>query len=822
MIKSIVNFSGSRPYYVIAGWIVLMILAGGLSQQYLESALSSGGQGATTDLEYILAEKMRDEKTSSNPESENWESILIEEQTSQQKQNTSEQEEEQGEDNQESSGDYRYASESVIITSEKFNTSSEEYASIMQKYLNELQSKFNLDEQIISEYSNLEQMPGYGTYFGPSPDFTSMSIPIYFMQDDFIEPFIKFNEEFSDDNFQFYLVGENTIEYTFAHLAEEELLTGETIGISVALIILAVIFGYVISAIIPIILAIVSIFVSLGIVSVIGQVVDLNDFVPNIIAMMGLAVGIDYCLFILSRYREERDLGLDKQAAIVSSGSTAGRAVVFSGITVVFALIGMFIIPEQTFQAFGVGAILVVFVAVFAGISLLPAIIGVLGDKVDSVYVPKRLSILIYLVAFLAVALTQGVGPQVLFAAIGVMFLLTIISILRKFNVIKLSIFEDSKAKKSDDSGIWNTITIQVMKRPAISMALAAGFLLLLSYFYLDLDKGTSGISVLPDDEPAKKGFNLLSEKWGYGSNVTANIMIEADTSSSELVKSVQNLEKSINDDPGFLRPEVNFYPSVDFLEIQSRVPGDPNGMESLNSIRRLRNDIIPLAFSNMKENSYTIYVGGESAATVDSVKTTDDYFPIVLGLVLSLSLILLLLAFRSLTVAFASIIMNLLSVGAAYGLLVLVFQKGFLIDIFGFQQVDQLEFWLPLFMFSILFGLSMDYHVFMLSRIKERYDETKSSDESVAFGLRKTASIITGAALIMVAVFGGFALGKIAFFQSMGFGLGAAVLIDATIVRSILVPSVLKLLGDKSWYLPSWLEWIPNISIEGTPEKQK
>ena len=268
------------------------------------------------------------------------------------------------------------------------------------------------------------------------------------MQDDFIEPFIKFNEEFSDDNFQFYLVGENTIEYTFAHLAEEDLLTGETIGISVALIILAVIFGYVISAIIPIILAIVSIFVSLGIVSVIGQVVDLNDFVPNIIAMMGLAVGIDYCLFILSRYREERDLGLDKQAAIVSSGSTAGRAVVFSGITVVFALIGMFIIPEQTFQAFGVGAILVVFVAVFAGISLLPAIIGVLGDKVDSVYVPKRLSILIYLVAFLAVALTQGVGPQVLFAAIGVIFLLTIISILRKFNVIKLSIFEDSNEKE--------------------------------------------------------------------------------------------------------------------------------------------------------------------------------------------------------------------------------------------------------------------------------------------------------------------------------------------------------------------------------------
>ena len=213
--------------------------------------------------------------------------------------------------------------------------------------------------------------------------------------------------------------------------------------------------------------------------------------------------------------------------------------------------------------------------------------------------------------------------------------------------------------------------------------------------------------------------------------------------------------------------------------------------------------------------------MGGTSAQVVDAVTMTDDYFPLVLGIVLFLSLFLLLLAFRSITISIASIIMNLLSVGASYGLLVLVFQKGFLIDIIGFQQVDQLEFWLPLFMFSILFGLSMDYHVFMLSRIKENYDQTRSTDNSVAFGLRKTASIITGAALIMVAVFGGFALGEITFFQSMGFGLGAAVLIDATIVRSILVPSVMKILGTKAWYLPGWLNWLPNISIEGSTEKE-
>ena len=217
-----------------------------------------------------------------------------------------------------------------------------------------------------------------------------------------------------------------------------------------------------------------------------------------------------------------------------------------------------------------------------------------------------------------------------------------------------------------------------------------------------------------------------------------------------------------------------------------------------------------------MDPDEYTIYVGGSTAEIVDSVESVNESFPYVIGLVLLLSLLLLLFAFRSVTIPVASIVMNLLSVGASYGLLVLVFQKGFMIDIFGFEQVDQIEFWLPLFMFTILFGLSMDYHVFMLSRIKENFDETKSANESVAFGLRTTASIITGAALIMVAVFGGFALGDITFFQSMGFGLGAAVLIDATIVRSILVPSVMKILGESAWYLPSWLNWLPNISIEG------
>jgi RND superfamily putative drug exporter len=304
--------------------------------------------------------------------------------------------------------------------------------------------------------------------------------------------------------------------------------------------------------------------------------------------------------------------------------------------------------------------------------------------------------------------------------------------------------------------------------------------LLVLSYFYLDLEKGTSGISVLPDELPAKKGFELLDAKFGFGSDAPALIAIAGDVD-SPLIAGALTKPGLITDDEGLQSPEVRIEPSVGLARLRSKISGDPQNQTVLTTIRQLREELIPEAFEGVPEGSYEVLVGVSAFEVVDSVKITDEYLPIVFAAVLSLSFVLLLFAFRSITISIASIFMNLLSVGAAYGLAVLVFQKGFLIDVFGFEQVDQIEFWLPLFMFSILFGLSMDYHVFMFSRIKERYDETGLAAESVAFGLQKTASIITGAALIMVAVFGGFALGDIAFFLSMGFGLGAAVLLDAT-----------------------------------------
>ena len=778
------SFSGRKPKTVILLWIAVMITAGLLSFNFLDSALGGNGQGSTIDLENMLASDLKDRKISE------LNSI-------------------NGKEPADSQSSQPGSDIILVVNSSKSVFPSEEYFQKLNSFFLDIQSeidKSGLDEKVgdVQDYQIV-----------PSEDGTTIMIQVPFVRSSLVGPLIHITEEFNDEEFKFYFIGTATIEHTFQELAEKDLVTGETIGISVALIILALVFGSVTSALIPVILAIVSIFVAIGLVSIIGQIIDLNDFVTNIMTMMGLAVGIDYCLFILSRYREERISGLDKIDAITNTGSTAGRAVMFSGLTVVFALLGMFIIPEKTFHAFGVGSIVVVFVAVMAGITLLPAIIGLMGDRVNSFKVPKKLTLILYLIGFFIVAFTYGLGPILLLVSIAVLLILILISIFQK-NGLKIKFLNIDDDENKSDGKFWNAITLQVMKRPYMSMLLATSLLIFLSYFYFDLEKGTSGISVLPEDEPVKIGFELLDEKFGFGQDAPATIVIDADINSPDVERSILNLEKLIIEDEGFNSPEITLYPEINFAELNSNIPGDPNGQKAVNSIKRLRNEIIPSAFKNVPESKYNILVGGSTAQIVDSVESTDEYFPYVVGLVLLLSLILLLFAFRSITISIASIIMNLLSVGASYGLLVLVFQKGFMIDIFGFEQVDQLEFWLPLFMFSILFGLSMDYHVFMLSRIKENYDKTKSPDQSVAFGLRTTASIITGAALIMVAVFGGFALGDIAFFQSMGFGLGAAVLLDATIVRSVLVPSVMKLLGDKAWYLPSWLNWIPNISIEG------
>ncbi|MDA1257032.1 MAG: MMPL family transporter [Chloroflexi bacterium] len=788
---SLASVSGRHPWWTLLGWVLVLVGAFALVSTLVADALD-GEDGPTQILEFERARILVNERFGPLDESD----------------------EDAGPTGPDAGG-RSTLTEFVLVTSDSALPGEAAFTARVAEFndaLNAAQTEAGV-QVLVGNFGDYENEV--------SEDGTTLlaTVQVFASEEDEIAVLTDVTEEFTKDGFEFFMLGDASVNRTFSELAESDLATGETIGIGIAIIILALVFGAVVAAFIPIILAIVAVFTAIGLTGIIGQFVELNEFVPNIITMMGLAVGIDYSLFILSRYREERAKGLDRQAAIDASGRTAGRAVFFSGVTVVLALLGMLLIPERTFQAFGVGAITVVFVAVLISMTLLPALIGILGDRVNSVRAPMLLTFGMFAIGIAILAFTVGLGPNVILVSFGVMLILTILTIARRFSSGRMSFGLGEPAGHASDTpgGFWNTITINVMKRPFVSMTAATVFLLVLAFFFLELEKGTSGISILPDSEPTKQAFNLLDDKFGFGNDAPVLVVIDGDIDSPAISSAIATLKGLLTADEGLHDPVVRSEPSVDLASLEAKIPGDPSNQISLTTIRRIRNDYIPQAFEGVPESAYNAYVGGDSAEVVDAVKITDEYMPIVFAAVLSLSFILLLFAFRSITVSIASIIMNLLSVGAAYGLVVLVFQKGFLIDLFGFEQVDQVEFWLPLFMFSILFGLSMDYHVFMLSRIKERYDETGDAAESVAFGLRTTASIITGAALIMVAVFGGFALGEIAFFQSMGFGLGAAVLLDATVVRSLLVPSVMRVLGDKAWYLPGWLNWLPNISIEGT-----
>jgi RND superfamily putative drug exporter len=303
----------------------------------------------------------------------------------------------------------------------------------------------------------------------------------------------------------------------------------------------------------------------------------------------------------------------------------------------------------------------------------------------------------------------------------------------------------------------------------------------------------------------------VLQQEFHIGMDEPAIIVIDGDIATAGAQTGIASLQAALDSDPAFVGSTVELHPDLNMAIIYARPAEDAMALSSLESIDRIRTDYIPQAFGG---TPMKVLVSGNSAFMLDFNETTGDYTPVIFGIVLTLSFVVLILAFRSIVIPVTAIIMNLLSVGAAYGLIVLVFQKGIGASLFGFIRVESIETWLPLFLFAVLFGLSMDYHVFLLSRVRERYNQTKDNAGSVAFGLRSTGRLITGAAFIMVAVFGGFALGDMTMMQQMGFGLAVAVFLDATLVRCVLVPATMKLLGRYNWYLPKWLSWIPNISL--------
>lgn len=552
-------------------------------------------------------------------------------------------------------------------------------------------------------------------------------------------------------------------------VAEKDLQRGETFGVPIALVVLLLVFGAVVAAVIPLVLALLSIAIALGVTALLGQGAELSFFVTNVITMIGLAVGIDYSLFVVSRYREERSRGLGKQEAIAATGRTASRAVFFSGMTVVLALMGMLIVPTTIFRSLAAGAIIVVIVSVLVSLTLLPAILGLLGDRVNLLKVPF-------------VGLFSTRDPE-------------------------------------SRGGFWDRLTRTVMRYPVVGLVTTAAVLIALAVPYADINTGAAGVSTLPDGLRSKEGFEILEEEFSFGLATPTEIAIEGDIEGVEVQGAIQRLEGILAGDGLFGQGTLIANEEKNVALYSVPVSGDPTGDETIAAIKRLRNEYIPQAFAGVEAEAL---VTGATAASVDYFDVTDSYTPIVFVFVLGLSFVLLTVVFRSLVVPLKAIIMNLLSVGAAYGLLVLVFQKGVGNELFGFQQVDIIEAWVPLWTFSILFGLSMDYHVFLLSRIRERFSQSGDNAESVAFGVRTTAGMITGAALIMASVFGGVATGDLVMFQQMGFGLAVAVLLDATIVRSVLVPASMRLLGKWNWYLPAALSWLPDVRGEAAQPRSE
>ncbi len=548
----------------------------------------------------------------------------------------------------------------------------------------------------------------------------------------------------ADPAYEVAITGELTSEADQDELSGEDLRTGELFfGLPAACVILLLVFGAVVAGLVPLLLALVSIFVALALAGLVGQAWDLSIFTVNMLSGMGLALGVDYTLFILSRYREERGRGRERLEAIDATGATASRAVLFSGLTFVLAMIGLVLVPSTIFRSLATGAILAGIVSVAAALTVMPAVLGLLGDRIDAGRIPFF-------------------------------------------------------GRHGGEGRFWRRAVRGVMRRPVLSLVLGAGFLLALALPALNLDTGSQGPSALPDRFESKRGHVLLNDEFPGRTTDPVEIAVPREQ--------VEQVEAAIGRQRLLGAPATETSDAGRVAMISLPIGGDPVGDRAIDTVRDLRADL----------TGTDALVTGDTAEELDYHDTVDAWLPRVFAFVLGLSFVLLTIAFRSIVVPLKAIALNLLSVGAAYGLLVLVFQEGVGAGLLGLTEAENVAAWVPLFLFAVLFGLSMDYQVFLLSRIRERYEQTGDSDEAVEWGVASTARLITGAALIIIVVFWGFAMGDLIMFQQMGFGVAVALLLDATIVRAVLVPAAMKLLGGWNWYLPGWLSWLPDAHVEG------
>jgi uncharacterized membrane protein YdfJ with MMPL/SSD domain len=534
-------------------------------------------------------------------------------------------------------------------------------------------------------------------------------------------------------------------------------------SLPVTLLILLVAFGALVAAGMPLLLGLTAVIATIGLlgpISHIGSGVD--ESINEVVLLIGLAVGVDYSMFYLRREREERAAGRSEDASLAAASATSGRAVMVSGFTVMIAMAGMYLAGASTFQSFATGTILVVAVAVIGSLTVLPALLAWLGDRVEKGRIP-----------FVRKSWTVG------------------------------------------ESGAWSRILNPALRHPIVSVILAGGLLVVLAIPAFSLHTASPGVETLPQDLGVIQTYNRIQAAFP-GGPIPAEVVVSADdVRSPDVVRAVSDLRSGAVASPSFEQPiKTTLSPDHTVETIDIPIAGDGTDSKSTAALAELRDELIPATIGRVPGASAD--VTGYTASSVDFNDTMKSHAPLVFVFVLSAAFLLLLFTFRSLVIPIKAILLNLLSVGAAYGVMVWIFQEGHLESLLGFKSNGAIVSWMPLFLFVVLFGLSMDYHVFILTRIREAFDRGRSTEDAVAHGIKTTAGVVTSAAVVMIAVFAIFATLSLLIFKQLGIGLAVAVLIDATIIRGVLLPATMKLLGDWNWYLPRWLEWLPRVGPGG------
>ncbi len=535
------------------------------------------------------------------------------------------------------------------------------------------------------------------------------------------------------------------------------------LSLPITLLVLLVALGALVAASVPLVLALTSVMATMAVVAIPSQVFPLGGNTDALILLIGLAVGVDYALFYMRREREERAAGRSTRESLEVAARTSGRAVMISGFTVVIAMAGMFITGDATFISFAVATVSVVFVAMFATLAVLPAVLAWLGDRIEKGRIP----------------FTRSRPP-------------------------------------AGESRFWASVVNGAMRRPVLSIVLAGGLLLALAIPGLGMNVVQTGTDDLPRDLPAVQTYDRYREAFPSEANGVGVVVEADDVTQGPVAAGIDELVRQAEASETLLEgTEVKVSEDGTVASVEIPTLGTGTDDESMQALAEVREELVPATVGAV--DGATVSVTGSAAQSSDFSDLLSTRMPLVFAFVLGLAFLLMLVTFRSVVIPLKAIVLNLLSVGAAYGILVLVFQKGWGEELLGFESNGGVTNWLPLFLFVILFGLSMDYHVFILTRVREAYDRGLDTEQAVRRGIAGSAGTVTAAAVVMVLVFSVFATLSFIDFKEMGVGLAAAILIDATIIRGVLLPATMKLLGDWNWWLPRSLQWLPRIRQEAT-----